>query len=182
MHFNFFFFFFGRAVALRDLSSLIRDWTWVTAVKAQSPKTGSPGNSLKYIFQTACFSVSKTLMFPRRVSGLRGHRILYHWENRNISPNPCKSNCPLNFMLHKMSEILYAFPEELCLRQTNSRPKVLWAAFYCGSLVLSVECFVEDSILWLGTFDISFTQSSWVELRACHCAELPAQESRVRRN
>ena len=134
MHFNFFFFFFGRAVALRDLSSLIRDWTWVTAVKAQSPKTGSPGNSLKYIFQTACFSVSKTLMFPRRVSGLRGHRILYHWENRNISPNPCKSNCPLNFMLHKMSEILYAFPEELCLRQTNSRPKVLWAAFLLWKL------------------------------------------------
>ena len=161
MHFNFFFFFFfGRALALRNLSSLIRDWTWVMAVKAQSPKTGLPGNSFRYTFQTACFSISKTLMFPRRVSGLRGHHILCHWENRKISPNPYKSNYPLNFILHKMSEILHAFPEELCLGQTNSRPKVLWVSFYCGSLVLSMECFAEDSILWQGTFDISFSQSS----------------------
>ena len=174
---HFIFFFFGHTLALQDLSSLIRDWTWVTAVKAQSPKTGLPGNSLKYTFQTACFSISKTLMFPRRVSGLRGHHTLCHWENRKISPNPYKSNYPLNFILHKMSEILHAFPEELRLRQTNSRPKVLWASFYCGSLVLSMECFVEDSILWQGTLDISFTQSSWVELRACPCAELPTQES-----
>ena len=182
MHFNFFFSFLdvpwlcGILVPWSGIEPGSRQW------KPRVLKLDRQGIPLNIYFKQLVFPSQRPWCSPEELVGWEV-TVSYITEKTETSLlTPVSQIVPSISCFTKWVKFCMHFLKNYVSGKPTPDPKYFELHFYCGSLVLSVECFVEDSILWLGTFDISFTQSSWIELRACHCAELPAQESRVRRN